>query len=537
MQQQDDPAVTTRAQQGLARTTKLWNAAENDRIGLYNDPVSSVIAHYQNAADDQSLPEGRTFGIGSKPETGIYKAARTQKLFIVPQANVLSGAGQEQKSAAGTENVDAEKEAEQAGAAKLAERAAAANAAADFAKTAAAEQTSSKKARTQQLWNAAANDKALAMERPPKWSASRVNAAIATWQAGADDQQSKAGIFKSKDALTQKLFIVPQANVLTGQGQEETTAAGTEDVAAEKVKEAKGAARIVSKAAKTAALDKKKRAAKAQTLDAAPYMRPMPAPFGKEAAPLQVGHPQPYDRGEVRPMGTKQVASGAGGAAEFGQSGMSLSELRAMEAKSAEGQQRASAGDEGKGAPHAERQSATQALWNAAAESAESRAAKAAHAVATGVALEGAYRGYRASRQRSYLPADYHAAGAQYRGEARRQALWNAASDGGAESSFFKPKPKARYGVPLKGAYRGYDASQQVSYLPPNFHGQADKARTQQLWDAAENDDSLESTRQKLGMAPRAARGKASADLSGAPRDYLAGMDYHAPNYLAGQGW
>ena len=53
MQQQDDPAVTTRAQQGLARTTKLWNAAENDRIGLYNDPVSSVIAHYQNPREVQ----------------------------------------------------------------------------------------------------------------------------------------------------------------------------------------------------------------------------------------------------------------------------------------------------------------------------------------------------------------------------------------------------------------------------------------------------------------------------------------------------
>jgi len=293
MQQQEDPAVTTRAQQGLARTTKLWNAAENDRVGLSNDPVSSVIAHYQSAADDQSLSQGKDFGIGSKPETGIYKTARTQKLFIVPQANVLSGAGQEHKSPSGAEDLGAEKEAEQAGAAKLVERAAAANAAADFAKTAAAEQGSSKKAQTQQLWNAAANDKALEMEQPPKWSAGPVNAAIAGWQAGADDQNGRGGIFKSKFGLTQKLFIVPQANVLTGQGQEETTATGKEDVAAEKMKEASGAARIVSKAAKAAVLEQKKRAAKAQKLDAAPYMRPMPAPFGKEAAPLLVGRPHP----------------------------------------------------------------------------------------------------------------------------------------------------------------------------------------------------------------------------------------------------
>ena len=305
MQQQQEPAVTTRGGQGLARTTKLWNAAENDRVGLYNDPVSNTIAHYQQAADDQGLSEAVDTQYGSKPSPGIYKSALTQKLFIVPQANVLSGAGQEKVTASGAENVDAEKKAETAGAAKLVEEAAA-------RKT----RTAGKKARTQKLWNAAANDKVLQLQAPPKWSAAPVNAAITNWQASADDQSGTDGIFKSEQARTQKLFIVPTANVLTGQGQEMTSATGREDFAAEKKREAAGAARIVSKAAKHAALERKKGAAKAaaagataQKLDAAPYMRPMPPPFGKEAAPLNVGHPQPYGRGDVRPLGAKQVAA------------------------------------------------------------------------------------------------------------------------------------------------------------------------------------------------------------------------------------
>ena len=307
MQQQQEPAVTTRGEQGLARTTKLWNAAENDQVGLYNDPVSSTIAHYQQAADDQGLSESVDTQSGSKPATGIYKSALTQKLFIVPQANVLSGAGQEKVTASGAENVDAEKKAETAGAAKLVEEAAA-------GKT-----TTAKRARTQKLWNAAANDKVLQLQAPPKWSAAPVNAAITNWQASADDESGTDGIFKSEQARTQKLFIVPTANVLTGQGQEMTSATGREDVAAEKKREAAGAARIVSKAAKHAALERKKKGAAkakaaatgaaAQELDAAPYMRPMPPPFGKEAAPLNVGHPQPYDRGDVRPLGAKQVVA------------------------------------------------------------------------------------------------------------------------------------------------------------------------------------------------------------------------------------
>ena len=89
MQQQEDPAVRTRARQGFARTQKLWNAAANDEVSQLQSPkwtaakVDGQIAAYQGAADDQ----------GSKPH-GIFKSARTQELFIVPQANVLTGQGQ-----------------------------------------------------------------------------------------------------------------------------------------------------------------------------------------------------------------------------------------------------------------------------------------------------------------------------------------------------------------------------------------------------------------------------------------------------------
>jgi len=46
--------------------------------------------------------------------------------------------------------------------------------------------------------------------------------------------------------------------------------------------------------------EEKTRHLKVQKLDAAPFMHQMPAPFGKEVAPLQVGHPQPFG-GEARP--------------------------------------------------------------------------------------------------------------------------------------------------------------------------------------------------------------------------------------------
>ena len=96
------------------------------------------------------------------------------------------------------------------------------------------------------------------------------------------------------------------------------------------------------------------------------------------------------------------------------------------------------------------------------------------------------------SQKRSYLPKDYHARGAyaaDARQQARQQALWNAATDGGS-SAFFHPKPKPSSGVPLKGAYRGYDANSQVSYLPKDYHAPGasySAARTTELWDAKAN--------------------------------------------------
>jgi hypothetical protein len=209
------------------------------------------------------------------------------------------------------------------------------------------------RARTEQLFNAAANDDVLRWDtadghlhlilphKPPAYSAKEVTAGIANAVRAADDQNSvRQGIYKAR---TQKLFIVPQANVLSGAGQVHRTAAGGEDVAAEKQAEVQGAKRIMS-AAKKAALEKKKdaaraakgantaRPAKGQKLDAAPYMRPMPAPFGKEAAPLQVGHPRPFSvPGGVRPMGAKQVA----GNQEYGQSGMTLAEVSGRETERA----------------------------------------------------------------------------------------------------------------------------------------------------------------------------------------------------------
>ena len=164
------------------------------------------------------------------------------------------------------------------------------------------------------------------------------------------------------------------------------------------------------------------------------------------------------------------------------------------------------------------------ALWNAAEESAESKAIKLHTKPVYGVPLKGAYRGYHASQQRSYLPSDYHAQGAY--AEARKQALWNAATDGGG-SAFFHPKPKPSYGVPLKGAYRGYDANSQVSYLPKDYHAPGasySAARTTELWDAAANDASLESTRQKLGIASSYGT-RHGTENGDAPRDYLA--DFH----------
>ena len=149
---------------------------------------------------------------------------------------------------------------------------------------------------------------------------------------------------------------------------------------------------------------------------------------------------------------------------------MSLAELHALDANESKARHGKSTSGgarvEAKGTTFEVKTLKTQALWNAAAESPESKAVKSQPKERFGVHLEGAYRGYHSSQQRNYLPTSYPPApGAEYRGRARQQALWNAARDGGA-SQFWRPKAKAHYGVPLKGAYRGYDSSKQVSYAP-----------------------------------------------------------------------
>eukprot|EP00802_Teleaulax_amphioxeia_P010422 Tamp_10450.p1 GENE.Tamp_10450~~Tamp_10450.p1 ORF type:complete len:367 (+),score=94.84 Tamp_10450:526-1626(+) len=346
-------------------------------------------------------------------------------------------------------------------------------------------------ARTQKLWNAAANDEVMQLESPPKWSAGKVNGEITAYEGAADDQGSKAhGIFKSifKSARTQDLFIVPQANVLTGQGQEKVTATGKEDAAAEKKAEEAGAQKLVTKAAKLAALQRKKDQAKTRAQSHAKLSNTNTrAPSGtstKAAAGQQMGHPKPFSGpmgGDVRPFAAKQV--------------MRLPDK-------------------------------STALWNAAEESPESKAVKRHTKPSFGVPLKGAYRGYHAKRQRSFLPADYHAPGATYK-TARQQALWNAAADGG-HSNFFRPAPTKVFGVPLKGAYRGYHARQQQSYLPADYHAPGatfKAAQTTELWDAAANDASLQSTRRKLGMVASSASALSSAHSSqrtDAQRDYLA---------------
>ena len=174
-----------------------------------------------------------------------------------------------------------------------------------------------RRARTQQLFNAAANDDVLRWNtadghlhlmlphKPAAYSAKKTTSRIAHAVQAADDQDSvHEGIYKS--ALTQKLFIVPQANVLTGTGQKHLTSAGSEDVAAEKTAEAKGAKSIMS-AAKKSALEKKK--------DTARQAR------GTKKAQVVPGG--------VRPMGAKQVASS--GNEEYGQSGFTLAEVRKRE--------------------------------------------------------------------------------------------------------------------------------------------------------------------------------------------------------------
>lgn len=275
--------------------------------------------------------------------------------------------------------------------------------------------------------------------------------------------------------LTQKLFIVPQANVLTGTGQEKKSSSGAENVGAEKEAQAAAAAKIVAAAAaqhaaadfeETAAVEASSRGQRAVRRSAAVKRS---AASAKKAIvqwpplPFSVKRAAPPRQGKVWPP-------------------------LPSTAKKGEQPRRGKA-----------------AAWPHLPKMAE-KARKATHAA-----------------------------------KARQQALWNAATES-AESKYFKSRPKPTFGVPLKGAYRGYHASKQRSYLPPDFHAPgAYRARTQELWDAAENDSSLESTREKLGMSPPGASSAhvraQSGDASGQPRNYLAGLDYRAPDYLAGRGW
>ena len=98
------------------------------------------------------------------------------------------------------------------------------------------------------------------------YDAGQLTQQIAADVAAADHGES----FQS--AHTQQLYFVPQANVLSG---------------------ANGAP--MTGAEKKAALDKKKRSAKAQQLSAEQYMGAALHP-----APLHTGHPQPFG-GEARP--------------------------------------------------------------------------------------------------------------------------------------------------------------------------------------------------------------------------------------------
>eukprot|EP00286_Rhodomonas_abbreviata_P023528 CAMPEP_0181311006 /NCGR_PEP_ID=MMETSP1101-20121128/12899_1 /TAXON_ID=46948 /ORGANISM="Rhodomonas abbreviata, Strain Caron Lab Isolate" /LENGTH=339 /DNA_ID=CAMNT_0023417693 /DNA_START=10 /DNA_END=1029 /DNA_ORIENTATION=+ len=300
----------------LEQTQSLWNAAANDVItppgmndydaGKLNEQISKSVAQADSQGDD----------------TPAFKA-RTQELYIVPQANVLTGSGQKPTAPV------------QAPPSHVSKRAAPVSTA----------------ARMQSLWDAASNDVVHASSIHTDYGhdeAARMNEQIGKWNSQADSEGDGPMSFKAR---TQKLYIVPQANVLTGSGQKP-----------------------------------------------------------KVAAPPKAG------------------------------------------------------------------------------------AAARAH----------------------------------------KQALWNAAAES-PESKYFKSQPVFHKGVVLQGHYEGhYDPAKQRSYIP----SASTKARMQELWDAATNDGSLESTRQQLGMSsgqPHSAR--KSRDLSGQPRNYLSGMDYVPMNYQAGYGW
>ena len=148
---------------------KPWNAAHNDEvrgdnIGMehpssawHHDlfskakPIKKVRRHakvIKSIKDPDNMVKFYPLRWMQKQDEPAVKTrmnqglALTQKLFIVPQANVLTGTGQEKKSSSGAENVGAEKEAQAAAAAKIVAAAAAQHAAADFEETAAVEASS-----------------------------------------------------------------------------------------------------------------------------------------------------------------------------------------------------------------------------------------------------------------------------------------------------------------------------------------------------------------------------------------------------------
>jgi hypothetical protein len=478
MQQQDDPAVKTRARQGFARTQKLWNAAANDKVVQLlsppkwsDDKVNGEIGAYQAAADDEN----------SKLR-GVFKSARTQKLFIVPQANVLSGAGQEQVTATGTEDVAAEKKAEEAGAHTLVTKAA----------------------------KRAARAKEGKMRACGPHGCALVSDAVAAScvEAGhshascAQDALLRARLLAGGPLPAQKLFTKADRHATL---EKQKAKAGPLHCGPGCKRAQEEARREHDPAEK-----KEEREEKAEAQRAMAKAR-------RAAEPIKVAGGQ-----EKKEAGATLAQEGVSDFQEQGEASPSEAALsHAMSHMAIAKARRA-----GPVATKAIRMPAkATALWNAAEESAESKAIKLHTKPVFGVPLKGAYRGYQASKQRSYLPKDYHARGAY--AEARQQALWNAATDGGS-SAVFHPKPKPSYGVPLKGAYRGYDANSQVSYLPKDYQAPGasySAARTTELWDAAANDASLESTRQKLGIASSASSGTRSPENGDAPRDYIA--DFH----------
>ena len=293
-----------------------------------------------------------------------------------------------------------------------------------------------RRARTTSLWDASAND---AAQRQSPWNPSSVNTQIAGWQARADDQEVKAagkaaGVYKS--ARTQKLFIVPQANVLTGQGQKKDnrfpTQASTGAPQAGGPVHAKTASQTQMLSLQTALHPQAAEAAVGAQHSARPVARPLPVlfkrpvhPLGTRAAQTQQlsfaadvldapGAGSPRARDNKRPAVAMRPAARAGaGAEEYGKSGMTRAELSSVGVL-----------------PGGRR-------WDSA------------------VVSDGG-----ASAARSQRGAGFH-------GRATQEMLWNAAVDGGRESKWFPPpKPKPALGVPLRGSYQGYDAGKQMSYLP-----------------------------------------------------------------------